>query len=111
MSGKGKALSWFTGLLGGEYIAKKGVDRQILFIFFCFILVSLYLMWGLWVEDRMALINKNDKIIEELQIEFHEKDLQLTGLDQRTRIEKMLLQGGNTSLHAPEDPPQRIVIE
>ena len=57
-------MSWFTGLFGGEYIAKKGVDRQILFIFFCFILVSLYLIWGLWVEDRMALINKNDKVIE-----------------------------------------------
>ena len=111
MSGKGKALSWFTGLFGGENIAKKGVDRQILFIFFCFILISLYLMWGLWVEDRMALIDKNEKRIEELQIEFHEKDLQLTGLDQRTRIEKMLLSGGNTSLHAPQDPPQRIVIE
>lgn len=111
MSVKEKTKSWFTGLFGGEYIAKKGVDRQILFIFFCFILVSLYLMWGLWVEDRMALINKNDQMIEELQIEFHEKDLMLTGLDQRTRIEKMLVGSGNTKLHAPQDPPKRIVIE
>ena len=111
MSGKGKAMSWFTGLFGGEYIAKKGVDRQILFIFFCFILVSLYLMWGLWVEDRMALINQNDKMIEELKIEFHEKDLTLTSLDQRTKREKMLVGSGNTALHAPQDPPKRIVIE
>ena len=111
MSVKEKTKSWFTGLFGGEYIARKGVDRQILFIFFCFILVSLYLMWGLWVEDRMALINQNDKVIEELKIEFHEKDLMLTGLDQRTKIEKMLISSGNTKLHAPQDPPKRIVIE
>ena len=102
---------WFTGLFGGEYITKKGVDRQLLFIFFCFMLVSLYLVWGLWVEDRMAAINSNEKIIEELKIEYHEKDLKLTGLDQRTRIEKMLVGSGNTSLHAPVDPPKRIVIE
>ena len=111
MSVKEKTKSWFTGLFGGEYIARKGVDRQILFIFFCFILVSLYLMWGLWVEDRMALINQNDKMIEELKIEFHEKDLTLTSLDQRTKIEKMLVGSGNTTLHAPQDPPKRIVIE
>ena len=106
-----KIKGWFTGLFGGEFITKKGVDRQIPFIFFCFMLVSLYLIWGLWVEDRMALINKNDKVIEELKIEFHEKDLKLTGLDQRTRIEKMLVGSGNTTLHAPQEPPKRIVIE
>ena len=59
----------------------------------------------------MAQINRNEKVIEELKIEFHEKDLRLTGLDQRTRIEKMLISSGNTSLHAPQDPPKRIVIE
>ena len=111
MKFKEKLISWFTALFGGGLITKKGVDRQLLFIFFCFILVSLYLMWGLWVEDRMAQINKNDKIIEELKIEYHEKDLKLTGLDQRTRIEKMLISSGNTTLHAPKDPPKRIVIE
>lgn len=111
MGAKKKLLSWFTGLFGGEYITKKGVDRQILFIFFCFILVSLYLMWGLWVEDRMVLIKNNNKVLEDLKIEYQEKDLRLTGLDQRTRIEKMLISGGNTSLHAPENPPKRIIIE
>ena len=108
---KQKLMSWFTGFFGGEYITKKGVDRQLLFIFFCFILISLYLVWGLWVEDRMAQINRNEKVIEELKIEFHEKDLRLTGLDQRTRIENMLISSGNTALHAPLDPPRRIVIE
>ena len=103
--------SWFTAFFGGELITKKGVDRQLPFIFFCFILVSLYLMWGLWVEDRMALIKKNEAVIEELKIEYHEKSLKLTGLDQRSRIERMLISNGNTSLHAPQEPPKRIVIE
>ena len=68
-------------------------------------------MWGLWVEDRMVLIKNNNKVLEDLKIEYQEKDLRLTGLDQRTRIEKMLISGGNTSLHAPENPPKRIIIE
>ena len=106
-----KIMSWFTGLFGGEFITKKGVDRQLPFFLFLFLLVSLYLVWGLWVEDRMAQINKNDRIIEELKIEYHEKDLKLTGLDQRTRVEKMLIGSGNTTLHAPKEPPRRIVIE
>ena len=111
MGFKQRIKTWFTGLFGGEFITKKGVDRQVPFIFLCFILISLYLMWGLWVEDRMAQINRNEKVIEELKIEYHEKDLRLTGLDQRTRIERMLKNNGNNTLHAPQKPPQRIVIE
>lgn len=104
-------MSWFTDFFGGGLITKRGMDRQLQFIFFCFLLISVYLIWGLWVEDRMAAINKNEKVLEELKIEYHEKDLRLTGLDQRTRIEKMLVGSGNTTLHAPKDPPKRIVIE
>lgn len=111
MGFKQKAKTWFTGLFGGEFITKGGVDRQLPFFLFLFLLVSLYLMWGLWVEANMAQINKNDRIIEELKIEYHEKALKLTGLDQRTRVEKMLTGSGNKTLHAPTDPPKRIVIE
>ena len=102
---------WFQSLLGGEIIANKKIDRQLPFIFFCFVLISLYLMWGLWVEDRMAMIKKNNQKIEELKIEYHEKALRLTGLNQRTRIETMLIEDGNTALHAPVVPPQRIEIK
>ena len=111
MGAKNKIISWFTALFGGELIAKKGIDRQLPFIAFCFILVSAYLMWGLWVESRQALIKENDGIIDELKIEYHEKSLKLTGLDQRSRIEKMLKENGNSTLHAPQEPPKRIVIE
>ena len=61
---------WFTGLFGGEYITKKGVDRQLLFIFFCFMLVSLYLVWGLWVEDRWNNQQKADDMIREAIIQL-----------------------------------------
>ena len=98
-------------MLGGEIIANKKIDRQLPFIFFCFVLISLYLMWGLWVEDRMAMIKKNNQRIEELKIEYHEKALRLTGLNQRTRIEKMLIEEGSTELHAPVTPPRRIEIK
>lgn len=111
MSIKARLRDWFTGLLGGEYITKKGVDRQLLFIFFCFILVSLWLMWGLWSEARMAEIGDNERVLKELKIEYNEKNLTLTGLDQRTKIEAMLSKSGNSALHAPADPPRRLVIE
>lgn len=111
MGTKQKLMSWFTALFGGELIAKKGVDRQLPFFFFCFVLISLYLIWGLWVEDRMSLVKKNNAVIEDLKIEYHEQKLKLTGLDQRTRIEKMLIVSGNNTLHAPQEPPKRIVIE
>ena len=111
MSFKSRLRDWFTGLLGGEYITKTGVDRELLFIFFCFILISLQLMWGLWSEARMFEIGKNEEMLKELKIEYNEKNLTLTGLDQRTKIEAMLSGSGNTALHAPLDPPKRLVIE
>ena len=106
-----KIKKWFQSLLGGEIIASRKIDRQLPFIFFCFVLISLHMMWGLWVEDRMAAIKRNNQKIEELKIEYHEKALRLTGLNQRTKIETMLIEEGNQKLHAPVAPPQRIELK
>ncbi|MCF0172659.1 MAG: hypothetical protein HUJ91_02860 [Bacteroidales bacterium] len=111
MKGQSRMTRLFSDLFGGEIIARKNLDRYTLFILYLFFLMGVYLLWGLKSQDLMATIKKNEAIIEEKKIEYHQKELNLTGIDQRTRIENMLKQEGNNTLHAPTDPPKRIVMK
>ena len=94
-----------------DFILKHGWHKHLGFIFYLFVLVSLYMIWGLMVESRMTQIRKNDAVIRDLEIEFYQKNLELTGLDQQTRIESLLIENGNKKLHAPFLPPTLIQME
>lgn len=61
------------------------------------------------VEDKMAQIRKNDAVIEDLKIEYYQKELTLTGLNQKSKIEILLNNNGLYELKAPQNPPQRIL--
>ena len=91
-------------------ITKKGIDKKLPFIIYIFVLIILYIIWGLMVEDKMTVIRDNEKEIETLKIEYYQKELTLTGLNQKSKVENLLLQNGITDLKAPVDPPQRILV-
>lgn len=101
--------AWTNRIFNGDYF-RENVGRHLPFIVYIFILVCLYIGWGLTVEDGLARIKRNDAVINDLKIEYHQKDLELIGLNQRSRIERMLIEDGNDRLHAPTDPPERITI-
>ena len=106
-----KIVRSVVDVFSGDVIIKKGWDRYLWFIIYLFILIVIYMIWGLFVEDRMSQVRKNESVLKELRIEYYQKDLELTGLNEKTRIEELLLENGNNRLHAPEEPTKRLVIE
>ena len=111
MSGRFKGIfNKLIGYLSGDVLIRRGVDRQLGFIFYIFVLVCLTITWSLLVEQNLVKVQKNEKELQELRISYQQRTLDLVGMNNRTRIDAMLRNGGS-KLHAPTDPPKRIVIE
>ena len=88
----------------GDLLIKWGVGRQLGFIFYCFCLVCLYIMWSLMVESQLARVQDNEKVIADLRINYQQRTLDLVGMNNRTRIDE-LLKKNHSTLHGPVDPP------
>ncbi|MBO4570323.1 MAG: hypothetical protein J5699_00155 [Bacteroidales bacterium] len=98
---------WFVNIFSGDIILKKGIDRQMPFVAYIFVLFCIIIAWSLYVEKKMVQVERNAKVIESLEISSHQRDIELVGLDQRTRIEAML-QKMNSRLQPPVDPAKII---
>ncbi|MCF0167364.1 MAG: hypothetical protein HUJ93_01785 [Bacteroidales bacterium] len=98
-------------VMTGDIIIKRGWDRHIRFVVYLFFLISCYLLWNLWVEDKLVKIKNNDADIEQLKVVYYKNNSDLMGLDQRSKVEQMLSAHGLEDLHAPADPPMTIVVK
>ena len=111
MGGRFKGIfDKLVSYLSGDVLIRKGVDRQLGFIFYIFALVCLTITWSLLVEQNLVKVQKNEKELQELRIRYQQRTLDLVGMNNRTRIDGML-KSKASKLHAPETPPQRIVLE
>lgn len=99
-----------VSFLSGDVLVERGVDRQLGFIFYCFVLVCIIIAWSLLVEQNLVRVQKNDKQLQELRISYQQRTLDIVGMNNRTRIDKMLKAEGS-KLHAPVQPPKRIVLK
>lgn len=110
---KGKIKSLFDRLvdyLSGDAIIKHGWDRQLGFIVYIFVFVCLSIGWTLSAERRLVEVRNNERIIQELRISYQQRTLDVVGMNNRTKVDRML-KGCNSSLKAPSTPPRRIVLE
>ena len=62
------------------------------------------------VEQNLFRVQKNDKQLQELRISYQQRTLDIVGMNNRTRIDRMLKAEGS-KLHAPQQPPKRIVLK
>ena len=99
-----------VSILSGDVLVERGVDRQLGFIFYCFVLVCVLIAWSLMVEQNLVKVQKNEKELQELRISYQQRTLDIVGMNNRTRIDKMLKAEGS-KLHAPQQPPKRIVLK
>ena len=99
-----------VSILSGDVLVERGVDRQLGFIFYCFALVCVIIAWSLMVEQNLVKVQKNEKELQELRISYQQRTLDIVGMNNRTRIDKMLKAEGS-KLHAPQQPPKRIVLK
>ena len=111
MSGRIKHIvDKLISYLSGDKLIEWGVDRQLGFIFYIFALVCVTIAWSLMVERNLVEIQRNERELQELKISYQQHTLDLVGMNNRTRIDGMLKAQGSR-LHAPVDPPKRIVLE
>ena len=110
MSGKIKDIvDKLVSYLSGDKLIEWGVDRQLGFIFYIFLIICASIAWSLMVEQDLVKVQKNEKALQELRISYQQRTLDLVGMNNRTRIDAMLRQNGS-ALHAPAEPPKRIVL-
>ena len=111
MSGKIKQfVDKVVSYLSGDKLIEWGVDRQLGFIFYIFVIVCVTIAWSLLVEQSLVEVQRNERQLQELRISYQQHTLDLVGMNNRTRIDGMLKSKAST-LHAPLTPPQRIVLE
>ena len=111
MSGKIKDIvDKLISYLSGDKLIQWGVDRQLGFIFYIFTLVCVFIAWSLLVEQSLVKVQKNERELQELRISYQQRTLDLVGMNNRTKIDRML-KANDSKLHAPGNPPQRIVLD
>ena len=96
--------------LSGDKLIEWGVDRQLGFIFYIFIIICVSIAWSLMVEQDLVRVQKNERTLQELRISYQQRTLDLVGMNNRTRIDRLLKASGS-KLHAPVEPPKRIELE
>ena len=96
--------------LSGDKLIQWGVDRQLGFIFFVFVIICVSIAWSLMVEQNLVKVQKNEKTLQELRISYQQRTLDLVGMNNRTRINGLLKASGS-KLHAPVEPPKRIELD
>ncbi|MBR3291243.1 MAG: hypothetical protein IKI66_03555 [Bacteroidales bacterium] len=96
--------------LSGDKLIEWGVDRQLGFIFYIFLIICASIAWSLMVEQDFVRVQKNEKTLQELRISYQQRTLDLVGMNNRTRIDGLLKASGS-KLHAPVEPPKRIELE
>ena len=96
--------------LSGDKLIEWGVDRQLGFIFYIFLIICASIAWSLMVEQDLVKVQKNEKALQELRISYQQRTLDLVGMNNRTRIDGLLKASGS-KLHAPVKPPKRIELD
>lgn len=111
MSGKIKHIvDKLISYLSGDKLIEWGVDRQLGFIFYIFVIICISIAWSLMVEQNLVQVQRNERALQELRISYQQRTLDLVGMNNRTKIDGML-KACDSKLHAPQDPPRRIVLD
>ena len=111
MSGKIKDIvDKLISYLSGDKLIEWGVDRQLGFISYIFVIICISIAWSLMVEKNLVQVQKNERALQELRISYQQHTLDLVGMNNRTKIDGMLKARGS-KLHAPTEPARLIVLE
>ena len=105
-----KAVDKVVSYLSGDKLIEWGVDRQLGFITYVFLIICASIAWSLFVEQNLVKVQKNERVLQELRISYQQRTLDLVGMNNRSKIDRML-KAHDSKLHAPTDPPKRIILE
>ena len=100
----GKVKDRLVNLFSGDFIITRGLDRQLGFVFFIFVMFIGLIFWSILVESRLVKVEENNRKIESLTISRDQRAVELLGIDRRSCVEN-LLKKNNSTLMAPTEPP------
>ncbi|MDD6253500.1 MAG: hypothetical protein ACI3ZO_03790 [Candidatus Cryptobacteroides sp.] len=99
--------NFFEAFLRGELLMRMGVDRWFPHIAYTFMLFWVVLLVDIWVEGRLARLEKTREVLTSLQIYRSEKMVELVKFDRLGTVRKMLGERGS-AVTVPEKPADRI---
>lgn len=103
----GKILNLAKSIFRGDFLTYIKADKHIPLILYAFLLVFTFITLNLYIEKTMTVKQENEKIIEELKIDYTHKTLDLVSISTRSRVQNMLKEA-DSKLKAPDTPPMNI---
>lgn len=103
----GNIFSLAKSIFRGDFLTYIKADRHIPLILYAFLLIFTFITLNLYIEKTMTIKQENEKIIEELKIDYTHKTLDLVSISTRSRVQNMLKDAGS-KLKAPDTPPMNI---
>lgn len=100
-------LNTIDAILHGKLLMRLRVDKFFPLIAYCFVLIWLTILLGIFVQGAMSKVEDNRKTLEELKIIHAEKTVELAGFSRISRLEE-LLKERNSEVRLPEKPADRI---
>lgn len=79
----------------GQFILRLGLDKYFMQIAWTFFLITLIILFGLGVDISLARVEKNNKLLHELEIEYTQKSYELMSLQRRSVVEVHLVDCGS----------------
>jgi len=105
-----KAKKRFIDIFSGDIILRKGVNHKMGFIVYIFVIFCAIITWSLYVEKMLVKVERNAKELDALKIHYRQISVDLVGIDQRTKVERML-ENCHSTLKSPAEPARIITAE
>lgn len=99
-----------NAFLRGELMMRLGIDRAFPHIMYVCLLMWIWILLSMAVENTMSQVEKNKEILGDLKIYHTEKMVQLVSLDRITKTDRMLGEKGSP-VTFPEKPAAHMDAE
>lgn len=92
-----------AAIFKGQFIMKLKVDKYFLQIAWTFLLFTLMILFSLGVDSTLSKVERNKKVLKELEILHTQKKYELITLNRRSTVSSLLEEKGS-AVKEPEKP-------
>lgn len=97
----------FIAILKGEFLLRLNVGRYFIHIIYTFFLFAMVIWLSLMIDNTMSKVEKNNKVIQELEIVHSQKTYEIVSLSRRSTVNAMLQQMGS-DVQEPVQPATKL---
>ena len=80
----------FAAILKGEFLLRLNIDRYFAHVVYTFVIFAAIIWFSLVMDSTLAQVEKNKKILEELEIVHNQKTFEVVSLSRRSSVSKAL---------------------